>query len=672
MLMPKNDSSSSPKRILTAFLLASLVAMPAASHGANPARPDGGSISPPASERAAIPKPPAIIAEGIPPLPVSLVAALRPYTESRSAAPVAWHPETRALIVATRFASASQLHSVTGPLMDRRQITFEPDTTNSLRYSPSGDIAIVQKDTDGDEFYQLYTLRDGRLTPLTDGGRNRNEIGGFSSDGTLIGYTSTKRNGADSDFYVMNPRDSASARMVAAMPGGSWRFVGFRAGNTHAVVSNFRSTQESDLYDLDLATGKLLPLAPTGRRILFSGPKIAADGSLWVLSNEQSDVLRLGMLKNGVFTPASPASGWDIKEFEFVGERRIAYIVNEAGVSRLNLLDLETRELRTASIPVGVASKLTIAPWGAIAFSLSGPKVPGDVFVADPSTLEVTRWTASETGGIDPSGNADAELVTVKSFDGEPVSGFLFRPDPTRFPGKRPLIVDIHGGPESQSLPSYRGVANYYVNELGIAIFYPNVRGSGGFGKRFLTLDNGPWKREDAVKDIGAFLDRFSADTAIDAGRVGVQGASYGGYMCYASAIRYGDRLKGANCIVAISNFVTFLQNTESYRRDRRRAEYGDERESGQRARLLEISPLTSVSRLKTPLLVIAGGNDPRVPPSEAEQMVKAVRASGGEPWYLVAADEGHDVYFAKKENRDFQHYTTLNFWQKYLLGVTE
>ncbi|WP_294339238.1 prolyl oligopeptidase family serine peptidase [uncultured Sphingomonas sp.] len=616
---------------------------------------------------AQITKPAAITADGVPALPISLVEALRPYAESRGASPVAWNPVDRSLIITTRFANVNQLHSVAGPMMARRQITFEADRTGSAYYSPSGDVMVVQKDVGGGEFFQLYTLKDGRLTLLTDG-KSRNGFGAFSADGRLIGYTSTKRTGQDNDLYVMDPRNPGSARMVAQVKGGGWSFVDFLPGNTHAVVGNYTSVQKSDLYDLNLTTGALTPLSDRAKPISYGDAHVAPDGTLWVLSDEGSDFKRLGILKGGVFTAVAPEPTWDVEEFKLSKDGSlIAYIVNEAGISRLKLLDTKTRRVRAVPLPNGVAGGLEIAPWGAVAFGFSGPKVSGDAMVVDPATLKVTQWTASETGGLDPARNVDAELVTVKSFDGEPVSGFLFRPDPAKFPGKRPLIIDIHGGPEGQSTPGYRGAANYYLNTLGIALFYPNVRGSTGYGKRFVSLDNGPFKREDSVKDIGAFLDHFGKDGAIDAAKVGVQGGSYGGYMCYASAIRYGARLKGANCIVAISNFVTFLENTQGYRRDLRRVEYGDERVAEQKAKLIEISPMTRVAELKIPLMVVTGANDPRVPASEADQIVKAVRANGGTAWHILAADEGHG--YAKKENRDYQNYATLQFWQTNLLG---
>jgi len=358
----------------------------------------------------------------------------------------------------------------------------------------------------------------------------------------------------------------------------------------------------------------------------------------------------------------------DVEDFDVSDDGRfIAYVINEDGVSRLRLLDPATGRVRNANLPAGDIVGLSIAPWGQIAFTLASATSPGDAFVLDPGTMAVTQWTHSETGGLDPRVNRAPELVTVTSFDGLKVSGLLYRPDPARFPGKRPLIVNIHGGPEGQSRPGFLGRANYLVNELGIALFLPNVRGSTGYGKAFVARDNGPFKREDAVRDIGAFLDVLAQDPALDASRFGDAGGSYGGYMCYASAIRFAGHFRAAQCTVAISNFVTFLEHTQSYRRDLRRVEYGDERDPVQRAKLIEISPLTRIREIKVPLFVVTGGNDPRVPPSEAAQVVGAVRANGGEVWHMIAADEGHG--YRKKANVDYNFWADVLFWQKYLLN---
>ncbi|WP_374419011.1 prolyl oligopeptidase family serine peptidase [Novosphingobium arvoryzae] len=615
------------------------------------------------------PKPAGIEADGVPAVPMALVDATRPYMEFRTAAFLDWDPVTRAMLVSTRFGNVAQLHTVAGPGMARRQISFEAEPLGGSYVGNDGTL-VVRKDKGGDEFWQLYTLKDGRLTLLTDG-KSRNALNAISADGKLIGYSSTRRNGTDGDLYVADPRNPATTRMVAEVKGGGWALADFAPGNQTAVVVNYVSVQKSDLYTLDLASGKMTPIGNHKLAISHGGARYAPDGQLWVTSDVGSDFQRLGTLdiKTGKFTPRSPEPKWDVEGFDIAPDGSfIAYVVNEAGISKLKLLDPKTGAVReVTALPKGVIGGMKIAPWGTIGVTVSSAKVPTDAFSVDPATLAVTRWTESETGGLNPAVNVEPELVEVKSFDGEAVSGFLYRPDPAKFPGKRPLIVNIHGGPEGQSTPSFRGRANYLLNELGVAIFYPNVRGSTGYGKRFVSLDNGPFKREDSVKDIGAFLDRLQADPAIDAGRMAVQGGSYGGYMCYASAIRYGAQFKAADCIVAISNFVTFLENTQSYRRDLRRVEYGDERDPKQRAKLLEISPLTSIDKLAIPLLVVTGANDPRVPKSEADQAVAAVRAKGRTAWHLVGLNEGHG--FGKKENQDYQFWTELQFWQKNLLG---
>ena len=614
-------------------------------------------------------KPAAIEADGVPAVPLALVEATRPYMEFRTASFVDWDPTTKAMLVSTRFGNVAQLHTVAAPGMARRQISFEAEPLGGV-YMPNDGTLVVRKDVGGNEFWQLYTLKDGRLNLLTDG-KSRNEINAVSADGKLLGYSSTRRNGADSDLYVIDPRDPGSNKLVLQVKGGGWGIADFAPGNATAVVGNYQSVQKSDLYLLDLATSKLTPIGDHKKAISYGGARYAPDGALWVTSDEGSDFQRLGTLdpKTGKFTPRSPETKWDVESFDIAPDGSfIAYVVNEAGISKLRLLDPKTGQSREVTgLPVGGIGGIDIAPWGEIGLTVSSAKVPTDAFSVDPKTMAVKRWTESETGGLDPARNVEPELVEVTSFDGEAVSGFLYRPDPAKFPGKRPLIVNIHGGPEGQSTPGFRGRTNYLLNEQGIAVFYPNVRGSTGYGKRFVSLDNGPFLRENSVKDIGAFLDRLQADPAIDAARMAVQGGSYGGYMCYASAIRYGDRFKAADCIVAISNFVTFLENTQSYRRDLRRVEYGDERDPKQRAKLLEISPLTSVDRLSIPLLVVTGGNDPRVPKSEADQMVAAVRAKGRTAWHLVGLNEGHG--FGKKENQDYQFWTELQFWQQHLLG---
>jgi dipeptidyl aminopeptidase/acylaminoacyl peptidase len=635
------------------LIIAALLATAAA------AQPAPNTVTPPA----------AITAEGVPAIPAALAAAVRPYLEYRSAVFQHWDPRSRAMLVTTRFGDAAQVHRVAAPGAAREQLSFEAEPIANARFSPDGKTILVSKDVGGGEFFQLYTLADGRLTLLTDG-KSRNTDPHWSHDGKLVGFTSTARNGTDGDLWLVDPADPKSARLLTEVSGGGWSFDAFSPDGKSALVSHRTSVERSDLYEVDLATGILLRLNRPNNGASFNGARYAADGTIYVTSDIGNDVQRLGTIDrvNGFRQLVTGPALWDVEAFDIAPDNSfIAYVRNEAGISKLRLIDPRTAAiLGEPKLPAGVISGLRIAANGEIGFSLASATSPADAWSVDPRTLEATRWTVSETGGLDARQNREPELVTVKSFDGVRVSGFLYSPDPARFPGKRPLIIDIHGGPEGQSRPGFLGRTNYLINEKGIAVFYPNVRGSTGYGKRFVGLDNGPWKREDTVKDIGAFLTALKARPDIDAARIAETGGSYGGYMCYATAIAYGDQLQGAICARPISNFVTLLENTESYRRDLRRIEYGDERVPAQRTKLMEISPLTRVKAIGIPLAVITGSNDPRVKPSESYQMVEAVRAQGGTAWHLIAANEGHG--YQKKENQDFEFLTRLLFWEQTLL----
>lgn len=620
-------------------------------------------------EAPAVPIPAALTAEEMPAIPLALVNDVRPYLESRGAGFAGWDPKSRAVLITTRFANTSQLHRVAMPMGARTQLSFEAETVRGSYAPVRGDVVVVSKDKGGDEYFQLHTLRDGRLTLLTDG-KSRNEINAWSHDGGLIGFSSTRRNGVDSDLYVMDPRDPASARLVWESKGGGWAITAFSHDNTAAYVADYRSVEDVDLYRLDLATGTMTPVGDPKAKVSYSGLGIAPDGTLWVTTDRDSDFQRLGKLDpaTGAFSPVT-TERWDVDGFDISDDgKTIVYEVNEAGSDRMRLLDVASGKVtRVDALPAGQIGGLRFAPWGEIGFSFSSAKSASDVWSLDPATMLLTRWTQSETGGLDPSSNAEPRIVKTKSFDGLEVSGLLYLPDPAKFPGKRPLIVDVHGGPEGQSTAGFMGSDNYYLNELGVGIFLPNVRGSTGYGKRFVSLDNGPFRREDSVRDMAALIDAVRADPAVDPAKVGLTGGSYGGYMCYAAAVQLKDKLAGTVCIVAISNFVSFLENTNPYRQDLRRVEYGDERDPKQRAKLTEISPLTRVGEITKPMFVITGANDPRVPKSEADQMVAAIRANGGKAWHLVAADEGHG--FRKKANADYAFLAQLVFWKRYLLG---
>ncbi len=360
---------------------------------------------------------------------------------------------------------------------------------------------------------------------------------------------------------------------------------------------------------------------------------------------------------------------WDVENAALSENRELlAYVVNENGLSTLHVFDLKTGKPRSMpKLPTGQIGSLR---WNEnnrdLAFSLNSAQSPSDVYSVDVQSAKLERWTYSETGGIPPQNFVEPKLVKWKSFDGKEISGWLYAPKVKPASGKYPIVINIHGGPEGQSRPGFLGRTNYLLNELGVAVLFPNVRGSTGYGKTFSQLDNG-FKREDTYKDISALLDWIGQQPDLDAKRVMVTGGSYGGHMTLAVATLYNDRIACSIDIVGISNLVTFLEHTEAYRRDLRRVEYGDERDPKMRAYLESIAPMNHVQEIKKPMMVVAGVNDPRVPKSESDQIVKVLEENKTPVWYLAAKDEGHG--FAKKKNADFQFYTTVLFMQKYLLG---
>ncbi|MEO8430134.1 MAG: S9 family peptidase [Acidobacteriota bacterium] len=617
-----------------------------------------------------------LVAEGIPKIPASIAEAVRPYAESRTASFSSWDPERREMLITTRFGDTPQIHLLRLPGGARRQLTFFPDRVGGASYPPRPrGFFIFSKDVGGGEFYQTYRydLATGAVTLLTDG-KSRNGGSLWSWQGDRIAYTSTRRNGQDSDLYVQDPGKPDSDRRFAEVAGGGWSPLDWSPDGRKILVIEGISVNESYLWLFDPATGEKTAVTPRGaagaEKVAWGDGLFAPDGkSIYATTDKGSEFQRLVSidLASGKTTDLTARIPWDVERFDLSRDgKRLAYVTNEDGASVLRVLDTASR--RETKVPLPALGTIGNTKWHEngrdLAFTFSGARSPADVYSWDASTGKVERWTESETGGLNAASFREAELVRWKSFDGKTISGFLYRPS-DRFTGKRPVIVNIHGGPEGQSRPGFMGRTNYYLNELGVAVIFPNVRGSVGFGKSFSKLDNGVL-REDSVKDIGALLDWIGTRPDLDAGRVMITGGSYGGYMTLASAVAFNDRIRCSLDVVGISNFVTFLEKTESYRRDLRRVEYGDERDPKMREFLLKISPLGGASKITRPIFIVQGANDPRVPRPESEQMAATVRKNGSPVWYLLGKDEGHG--FSKKRNQDFQFYATVSFIQENLL----
>ncbi len=614
-----------------------------------------------------------LTADGIPAIPAELRQDVARYLEFRSAVFNGWHPVRRELLVTTRFASTAQLHLVRQPLGMRKQLTFLTEPVASASYRPkTGDFIVFSQDRGGGEFYQIYRYdSDGRITLLTDG-KSRNNFGSWSRGGEWIAYSSTRRNGADTDIYLMNPADPARTdRLFLQLKGGGWSAGAWSFDDKRLLVREYISINKSRYHIADIATGKMECITPD-EPASWAGARFARDGkSIIVITDSGSEFMTLARLDLATkkLTPITGAGRWDVENIaQSADGKKLAYTVNEAGASVLRFLDLETgREIPSPKLPAGIIGSMKWHDNNTdIAFTLTHARSPADTYSINIATGVLERWTESETGGLPAGTFVQPQLITFKSFDGLDISAFLYLPDTKKFPGPRPVLLNIHGGPESQSRPGFLAQNNYHLNELGIALVYPNVRGSSGYGKTFLTLDNG-YKREDSVRDIGALLDTLAADPRLDPARMAVTGGSYGGYMSLATMIHYGDRMRCGIDVVGISNFLTFLKNTQDYRRDLRRVEYGDERDPEMRAFLEKISPTTNIAKIKKPMLIVQGKNDPRVPVTESEQVVAALRAQGNKVWYLMAADEGHG--FRKKANADYQFITTILFLRENLLG---
>ena len=614
-----------------------------------------------------------LVVDGVPAIPASLAAEVRRYTESRSASFVDWHPTRREMLISTRFGSTAQIHRVAMPMGARTQLTFFDEPIGGASYEPhTGRYFIYSRDVGGNEFGQIYRydVADGRSTLLTDGGRSQNGGWQWSREGDRIAYNSTRRNGADRDIYVMDPANPRSDRMVLQLQGGGWAVEDWAPGGRRLLLSEYLSVNQSNLYLLDLATGQRTQINDPSDTVSYQGGRFTADGrSIVTTSDAGSEFLRLVRIDLATrrATPLATGTAWDVEGFELSPDgRTVAFITNEAGISKLRLLDLATgRSRAVAGVPAGVIGSLG---WRQdsreLAFTIGSARSTADVYALNAATGAVTRWTESELGGLVASEISEPSLIRWPSFDGREITGFYYRP-PARFTGKRPVIINIHGGPEGQARPGFQGRGNYFLNELGVAMIVPNVRGSTGYGKTFVKLDNG-MKRYDSVRDIGALLDWIARQPDLDASRVMVTGGSYGGFMTLAVATTYNDRICCSLDVVGISNFNTFLKNTEAYRRDLRRAEYGDERQPEMAAFFERTAPLNNAGNITRPLFVVQGGNDPRVPHTEAEQMVARVKQNGSPVWYLMAKDEGHG--FRKKANADFQFYATTVFVRDYLL----
>jgi len=622
-----------------------------------------------------------LVIQNVPSIPVELADSLKKYTETIPVAGGSWHPVKREMLMGKRVGNVGQAHLLSAPLGTPKQLTNFPDPVGGGSWQPKkGDYFIFSKASGGSEVSQLfrYDVASEKITQLTTDDKKRIGGGPWTTAGDRYLYTAVATGSTSAsetfktEFWTMDPADPASAKLLASFDGVGWIPSDWSPDDKKLLVGKFVSANESYVYLFDLATGEKVLLTPQEgtEKVAYGLADFSNDGKGIYLATDKSSEFQKLMymdLATKKMVPITSNIDWDVTSFEQSEDGKwLALLTNENGISKLRVLDAATnKEIKLPTLPPGQVGGFSWHPTtNELRLNISSYQSIADVYSLDLKTQKITHWAKTEMNGFDTAGLREPELIKWKSFDDREISGFIYKP-PTRFTGKRPVIINIHGGPEGQSTPGPLGRSAYFINDLGIAVIYPNVRGSTGFGKTFVTLDNG-YKREDSVKDIGSLLDWVATQPDLDKDRILITGGSYGGYMTLAVATTYNDKICCSVDIVGPSNWITFLKNTETYRRDLRRVEYGDERDPKMAEFLTKISPLTSADKIKKPMFVVAGKNDPRVPYTESEQIVAALKKNNTPVWFLMANDEGHG--FSKKNNVDYQLYSTVLFIKEHLL----
>jgi dipeptidyl aminopeptidase/acylaminoacyl peptidase len=610
--------------------------------------------------------------ENIPQAPAEFTEKLDGYLNARQATPLGWSPKGQ-LLIATRFADVEQLHLVEQPGGARRQLTFLHEPITEAAFSPDSarSAYVFLKDSGGDEKAQLYYQRmgDAAAKLLTDG-KSLNSAPMWSNSGREVAFSSTARDGRNIDIDIVDPESGSLPRLGLAGDGSgaAWSVLDWSPDDSKLLVLKEVSVSEGYLYIVDLSSGQKREVEPSPAKVGIVDAKFTRDGQgVYLISDRENEFARLRYINlfTNDKTVISAHIPWDIEALAISRDGHyLAYVSNEAGAGKLNLLDLRTHQDLTPPRlqQPGVISSLSFDADGKrLVFGFAAANQPRDAYVLDIAENRLEPWTRSEPGAVDAAKFVLPRRVEFPTFDrvdgkARQIPAYVYEPASA---GPHPVLISLHGGPESQFRPGFDPWIQYVVNELGFAVIAPNVRGSSGYGRTYMALDNGVL-REDAVKDVGAMLVWIALQKSFDGKHVVVAGGSYGGYLSLATLVNYSDRLRGGVDVSGIANFVSFLTNTAPYRQDQRRAEYGDERDLEMRSFLRRISPLTNADRITRPLLVVHGKNDPRVPLSEAEQIVNKLRARGGEVWYLLAADEGHG--YRKKQNRDAYYETFAQF----------
>jgi dipeptidyl aminopeptidase/acylaminoacyl peptidase len=576
---------------------------------------------------------------------------LRQYLSVRGAVGPTISPSGKDVAFLTDITGVTQVWRVSGKSGWPDQVTFVPGGVSNAAWSPARDELLVVADKNGDQKYQFFRVRPNGtgLAPLTAGPKVQHQWGGWSHDGKSIFYTANSRDERYFDCYLMEVESKRTRRVFEKDAVLSAAALS-RDGKTLAVTA-MRSEVNYELYLVDTATGKARPVAPHTSDAKFLVIGFTADGRTLYLATDlgrafvslaRLDVAtgRLKFLRDEKHDTASGLLSPD--------GRWLAFTTNRDGYEELTIWDTRTGEpVKLPKLPRAMVALGGFSADGKqLAVSINAPTLTDDVWVLDLPGARADRATFSSLAGIDPKTFVEPELVRYKSFDGREIPAFLYLPKNPPRDRSLPVLLTIHGGPEIQEQPYFWAVYQYFVRR-GYAVLAPNIRGSSGYGKAYLALDNGR-KRWDALRDIAAAVDWLGRHSALDGKRVAIFGASYGGFASLAMLTHYPDLFACGVDFYGFADFKTFLKNTAPYRQPLRIAEYGDPKKDADF--FDQISPLRHAGRIKAPLLVVQGANDPIVPASESEKIVKKIKARGGTVKYVLFADEGHGL--AKLSNR--------------------
>ncbi|OYR58730.1 S9 family peptidase [Halorubrum halodurans] len=568
----------------------------------------------------------------------------------------------------------SQVWSVDRPLAWPEQHTFFEERVTFVDASPERAEAVFGMDEGGNERAQLYRLdfETGAITDLTERPEAKHRWGGWAGDGERFAFASNRREEATFDVYVQGREETGDdAELVHA--GDGWLSVaGWSPDDDRLIVHEAHSSYDHDLYTLEVGSGELTHHTPHDGDVRYGSPEWGPDGeALYLVTDRRSDTLRLERLElaTGEFAVVvdGGGDGWNVDGVAIHEEsRRVVYSRNVDGYTEITVGELvapdRVDEFPAPDLPRGVAGGVSFGPDGdRFAITATGSTDNANVHVVETTTGETERWTNASTAGIPRDTFVEPELVHYPTFDGREIPAFLSTPESETPESGYPVVVDVHGGPESQRRPSFGAVKQYLLNG-GYAVLEPNVRGSSGYGRAYAALDDVE-KRMDSVADLRAGVEWLHDHPEVDPDRVVAMGGSYGGFMVLAALTEYPELWAAGVDVVGIANFVTFLENTGDWRRELREAEYGSLEED--REFLESISPINNVEAIESPLFVLHGANDPRVPVSEAERIVEEARERDVPVRKLIFDDEGHG--FSKLENRIEAYRTIVEFLEEHV-----